>query len=52
MIMGAVGAGWDRGGEKLAELGIGASDTGGTVILLQVVPDLLHSSQVQDRNLD
>ena len=45
-------AGGDHGQKELAELGIGIPNTGGTVVLLEVVPDLLHHSKMGDGSLD
>ena len=36
----------------MAEFGVGVPDTGGTIVFLQVVPDLLHHSKVGDGSLD
>ena len=47
-----MGASRDRGREEPAELGIGIPDTGGAIVLLEVVPDLLHHSKVGDGGLD
>ena len=36
----------------MAKLGVGIPDTGGTVFLLEVIPDLFDSGQVGDGSLD
>ena len=42
----------DRRGEEPAKLGVGIPNTGGAVVLLEVIPDLLHHSKVGDGGLD
>ena len=45
-------AGRDGRRKKSTEFGIGRADTGGTVILLEVVPDLLDRRKVSDSGLN
>jgi len=47
-----VRASGDGSRQELAKLSVGRTNTGGTKILLEVVPDFLDSHQVRDSDLD
>ena len=47
-----MGASGDGHHKKAAEFGIGRAATGSTIVLLEVVPDLLDSCKVSNSSLD